>query len=335
MKYLFFSAFVIFSSATIAQTNQINISRIEQMPDKPSPYLMRDWKDVASKYDALVFNQNLTGTYLPLITLKPSGNNYPALKPIQLDTYVGTSSESQAEAINIIPAIVSASLMGIDKSAQNGVNWVEKIKDFYNSANGQNVYLNGTNSFSGNDWWYDVMPNVFFYQVYDLYPGTSDFESQFISVADQWLTAVHTMGGKATPWTVPSMNYRAWNLATMTGNANGVKEPEAAGSIAWLLYQAYREHGDKKYLYGAQMSLEFLSGLSSNPSYELQLPYGTLTAAKLNAELGTNDDISKMLNWSFDRGPLRGWGTIVGTWMERTSAASSVKPMMQVMTMHF
>jgi hypothetical protein len=314
MKYFFFTALVILSSSILAQTNKIDIARVEQMPGKPSPYLMRDWKDVARKYDALVFNQNLTGTYLPLITLKPAGNNYPSLKPIQLDTYVGTNSESQAEAINIIPSIVSASLVDVDKSSQNGINWVEKIKDFYNSANGQNVYLNGTNSFSGNDWWYDVMPNVFFYQVYDLYPDIPDFDNQFNTVADQWLSAVHNMGGKTTPWAVPSMNYRAWNLATMTGNPNGVKEPEAAGAIAWLLYQAYHERDDKKYLYGAQMCLEFLSALSSNPSYELQLPYGTLTAAKLNAELGTNYDINKMLNWSFDRGPLRGWGAIVGTW---------------------
>src|SRR5687767_13485440 len=103
MKYFFFTALVILSSSILAQTNQIDIARVEQMPGKPSPYLMRDWKDVARKYDALVFNQNLTGTYLPLITLKPAGNNYPSLKPIQLDTYVGTNSESQAEAINIIP----------------------------------------------------------------------------------------------------------------------------------------------------------------------------------------------------------------------------------------
>jgi hypothetical protein len=44
------------------------------------------------------------------------------------------------------------------------------------------------------------------------------------------------------------------------------------------------------------------------------LPYGTYTAARLNAELHTNYDVEKMVNWSFDRGPLRGWGTIVGTW---------------------
>ena len=305
---------VLFNTFSFSQTGQIGIPRVTQMPDVPTPYLMRDWKQVAVKYDAFVFDQTKTGLYLPVVQLKTSGINYPSLQPILMDTYIGTNSTSQAEAINVIPAIVSASLMNIDKSNQNGINWVEKIKDFYNSSNGQNVYLNGYNSSSGNDWWYDLMPNVFFYQLYNLYPSTPGFEDQFISVADRWLAAVYAMGGKNSPWTVPQMNYRAWRLSSMTGNTVGVKEPESAGTIGWLLYQAYVKTGEKKYLEGTQMAVEFLSGLNTNPSYELQLPYGTLIAAKLNATLGTNYNIDKMLNWSFNKGELRGWGTIVGQW---------------------
>ena len=311
---LFLLAILLCGTQSFSQTGQLNIPRIDQMPDFPSPYVMRDWKQVATQYDAFVFDQNKSGQYLPLVKLKPSGVNYPAIQPILMATYVGTNSATQAEAINIIPAVVGASLLNIDKSNQGGLNWVEKIKDFYNSANGQHVYLNGPNASSGNDWWYDLMPNVFFYQLYNQYPSTPGFEDQFISVADQWLKAVHAMGGNTIPWTAPQMNYRGWYLSSMTGNATGVKEPESAGTIGWLLYQAYVKTGEKKYLDGAQLALEYLSGLNSNPSYELQLPYGTLTAAKLNATIGTNFDIGKMLNWSFNRGDLRGWGTIVGKW---------------------
>jgi hypothetical protein len=60
--------------------------------------------------------------------------------------------------------------------------------------------------------------------------------------------------------------------------------------------------------------MEFLSGLTSNPSYELQLPYGAFVAAKMNAELDTDYDLQKMVNWCFDRGPLRGWGVVAGSW---------------------
>ena len=302
-------------SKTVAQTGQIAISRVETMPNLPMPYLMRNWKQVAIQYDQLIYTSVISGQYLPLLRQKASGINYPALQPILLDTYVGAaSSGNQAEAINIIPSLVGASLLGINKASQNGIDWTVKAKDFFNRANGQNVYLNGYSTTSGNDWWYDLMPNVFFYQLYSQYPATADFSTQFMTVADRWLKAVQTMGASTTPWTVPQMNYRAFNLATMTPNGTGVAEPEAAGAISWILYHAWLESGNEKYLIGAQHSMEFLSGLSSNPSYELQLPYGTFMAAKMNAELGTNYDISKMLTWSFDRGSLRGWGTIVGTW---------------------
>lgn len=312
--FCIFLSFWIFSNSVNAQVGQIEVNRINQMPNFPSPYKMRNWKAVAIKYDDYIFSTSKTGTYLPLISIKENGNNYPSLKPILLQTYVGSNSQNQAEAINIIPSIVGATLNGVDKSNQNGINWVEKVKDFYNSKNGQNVYLNGYNTQSGKDWWYDLVPNVFFYQLYSQYPTTPDFQTQFITIADRWLEAVYKMGGSTKPWSVPDMNYRAWNLGTMAPLEEGVKEPESAGTIGWLLYNAYLKTGNKKYLHGAEMSMEFLSDLNSNPSYELQLPYGVLTAASLNAQEGTNYDIDKMLNWCFERGELRGWGTIVGKW---------------------
>jgi hypothetical protein len=298
---------------SIAQTGQINISRVTQMPNLPAPYLMRDWKTVALQYDELIFSSSLTGQYLPLMQLKSNGSNYPSLQPILLDTYVGSLSD-QAEAINIIPALVGATLIGIDKSDQDGINWTEKAKDFFNKANGQNVYLNGYAATSGTDWWYDVMPNVFFYQLYSQYPDVPDFDLQFNMVADRWLSAIYAMGASTTPWKIPAMNYRGWYLNSMTPNNNGVIEPEAAGSIAWLLYHAWIQSGNKKYLTGAQLAMDFLANLNSNPSYELQLPYGVLVAAKMNAELGAHYDLEKMVNWCFDKGPLRNWGVIAGTW---------------------
>lgn len=313
MKYTFLVVFSCIVFSAVAQTGQLTINRVSQMPDLPAPYVMRDWKDVAVKYDQFIYVTSHTGEHFPLIGTR-TPVNYPSIAPIALDTYIGSPSTTQAEGINIIPSMVGATLVGVNKANQGGINWVEKTKDFFNKANGQNVYLNGTNTGSGGDWWYDVMPNIFFYQLYSQYPSISDYPTQFVSVADRWLAAVNAMGGNTAPWNVPDMNYRAWNLATMTGKTDGVHEPEAAGGIGWLLYHAYLETGEKKYLNGAQQSLEFLSSLNSNPSYELQLPYGAFVAAKMNAEQGTSYDVPKILNWCFDRGPLRGWGTIKGQW---------------------
>lgn len=297
------------------QAGQISIPRVEMMPNQPSPYNVRDWRAVAMQYDSFVYDITHTGQYLPLTTLGPAGVNYPQNERFYVHTYVGTNSPLNSEGINVLPSLVGATLAGADKSNQFGKNWVLMSQDFFNKNNGELLYLNGPSTSSGGDWWYDMMPNVFFYQLYDLYPGIGgEAALQFTAIADKFLEAVRAMGGSETPWEHAYMNYRAWKFQTMEPNASGVPEPEAAGAFAWVLYHAWKETGDPEYLKGAEWAIEFLDNWSTNPSYELQLPYGTLVAAKMNAELGTDYDVEKMTNWSFDKGPLRGWGTIVGAW---------------------
>jgi len=309
------TAFLMVVIINISFGEQINIGRVEQMPNLPSPYLMRDWKQVTLGYDSLVFDLNRTGQYLPLIWINTNTINYPNHNSFGLHTVVGTPSPSNAEAINVLPAVIGASLVGIDKRDQNGYDWVLGCEEWFNRRPEENVYLNGPSSQSGDDWWYAMMPNVFFYQLYDLYPETGDFAYQLTSVANQWLKAVESMGGSATPWKKASMNYRGWYLSTMTPHTTGVTEPESAGSIAWILYNAYLETGDLRYRMGAEWALEFLSGFSTNAAYELQLPYGVYTAARMNAELGTTYNLEKMLNWCFDpEGNVRQWGVTLGNW---------------------
>ena len=298
-----------------AQPGQIAVPRIEQMPNQPNPYNVRNWKEVARQYDSLAFDLQKNGQYLPLCFLNPAGLNYPQNPTFRLHTYVGTNSPFGNEAINVLPALVGASLVGANKQNQFGQNWVLMSQDFFNKANGEDIYLNNAGASSGNDWWYDLMPNVYFYQLYDLYPDAGgEAELQFVRVADRFLQAVRAMGGSESPWTPAYMNYRAWKFKTMQPNPNGVPEPEAAGAYAWVLYHAWKKTGNPAYLKGAEWAMEFLNNWNTNPSYELQLPYGIYAAAKMNAEIGTRYDIEKMVNWSFNRGPLRGWGAIVGTW---------------------
>jgi len=312
MKYLTIILLSFFFEITIAQ--QLSIPRVDMMPDMPQPYEMRDWKTVAKNYDSLVFKLDASGLYMPLASVFTNTDNYPNHGALAIQSYVGTDSPPGKEAINVLPAVIGATLSGIDKSNQDGINWPLYCEEYFNRRPQENVYLNGPITSSGNDWWYETMPNVFFYQLNYLYPNTGDFNYQLSTLADQWLDAVDTMGGSATPWENPYMNYRAFKLSTMQPVESGVKQPEAAGAIGWILYQAYVITGEEKYRIGAEHCLEFLSGWDSNPSYEIQLPYGVYAAARMNAELGTEYDIEKMMNWCFDRGDLRGWGVIVGNW---------------------
>ncbi len=305
---------VLLTLVPLAHAQQIVIPRVEQMPALPQSYAMRDWKAVAQGFDSLAFDASRQGTHLPLVRLYENGPNYPAHGGFGLHTYVGTRSPQSGEAITALPALVGASLVGLDKRNQFGQDWVLRAQQYFNNRPAENVYLNGPNATSGADWWYDTMPNVFFYQLYDLYGSVGDFDRQFGLVADRWLEALVAMGGSAAPWRAPQMNYRAFSLSTMQPLRTGVVEPEAAGALAWIEYMAYRQTGEARYRIGAEWAMEFLNSRTSNPSYELQLPYGALAAARMNAELGTHYDVEKLVNWTFEQGQLRGWGSVVGTW---------------------
>ncbi|MCX6173137.1 MAG: T9SS type A sorting domain-containing protein [Ignavibacteriales bacterium] len=302
---------LIFIDGAVLNAQQISISTIEKMQNAPSPYSMRNWKKVAAGYDSLVFNSSLSGQYLPLIFDINNTVNYPGQRSFGINSYVGTYTLQQGEAINVLPAIIGASLIGIDKSNPNVRNYVLESREYFNKRPEENIYLNQPVVSSGSDWWYETMPNVFFYQLYSLYPGTPEFNNQFTTVADRWLQAVYAMGAATTPWKIPGMNYRAWNFSLMTPNASGVPEPEASGAIAWILYNAFTVTGEQKYRIGAELAMEYLNSLGSNPAYEIQLPYGTYLAARMNAELGTNYDIEKMVNWCFDLNQ-RSWGATTG-----------------------
>ncbi|MBK9105455.1 MAG: hypothetical protein IPL92_13050 [Saprospiraceae bacterium] len=140
---------------------------------------MRDWKSVATAYDSFVYDEQKSGEHLPLVFVKASGTNYPQRATFGLDTYVGTYSNNNGEGINVLPSLVGASLAGIDKTNQYGRNWILMSQDYFNKGNGEFLYLNNIGGHSGSDWWYDMMPNIYFYQLYDLYGRIGDAEISF------------------------------------------------------------------------------------------------------------------------------------------------------------
>ena len=142
-KYFIYVAIGIGWNLSSVFGQQINISRIEMMPNMPSPYEMRDWKRVALGYDSLVFDFNRTGQYLPLIWWNTNPVNYPEHASFGLKTVVGCTRFEKAESINIVPAVIGACLVGIDKSNQNGYNWVLMCEEFFNRRPEENVYLHG------------------------------------------------------------------------------------------------------------------------------------------------------------------------------------------------
>ena len=225
--------------AGVALSQQIHIQTIDNMPAFPKPYQMRDWKRVAIGYDSLVFNPNLRGTFLPLVLNSLGSVNYPQDPAFGLYTAVGpTANTGTAEAINCIPAVVGASLVGIDKTNQFGYDWVKMCEQWFNGVNGQEIYKNGFSDQTNDDFWYETMPNVFFYELNYLYAGQSPFDSQFVSVANRFLGAVRAMGGNTAPWQSPNINHQGFDFGKMIPFDSQWQEPEAAGAIGWILYNA-------------------------------------------------------------------------------------------------
>src|SRR5271157_1706775 len=64
------------NSSVEAGATQIAIPRVQQMPNLPQPFKMRDWRQLARDYDALVFDINARGEYLPLVWINKSHINY-------------------------------------------------------------------------------------------------------------------------------------------------------------------------------------------------------------------------------------------------------------------
>lgn len=314
VKKIFFSIFgiitLIFSSSLKAE--QKNIARVDLMPGFPQPYSMRNWEKVAQDYDSFVFNFDLEGDYLPLVSWDERKLNFER-DSFYLSSYVG-SGGNKDEAINCLAAVVGATLVGIDKTTQpGGYNWVEMCENWFSQD--LQVYVNKKSNTSTGSFWYTVLPNILFYQLAYFYPDEGDFQSEMRIIADKFYEACVTMGGEQNPWQNPNFNHQGFNFGNMTVVDGGWSEPDAAGGIAWIEYLAYLKFREPKYLTAAHWGIGYLDSIGFNPSYEILLPYGAYICARMNAELGTNYNLDKIINWCFESSYVRGgWGIIAQQW---------------------
>jgi uncharacterized repeat protein (TIGR02543 family) len=309
-----------------AMATQINITRIEEMPREPAPYEMRDWKKVARDYDAFVFDFSKTGSYLPLPWWDTSRYNF-AHDTFGLPSYVGSYSQTGGtahESINCMAAVLGATLVGIDKSNQNGQNYVLQEEQYFNSTQGENIVMNTVATDSGHTFWYEWFPGVLYAQLVSKYPSMGSMDSWLYYEADQAYNASYHMGGRTSPWAVPNYNYTAFDIDTLSPVYNGAwREADAAAGLAYIDYMAYTKWGESHHLTGALWGMDYLNSLtagqSTNPLYEALLLQAPYLAARMNAELGTSYDVQKMIDWVFgfstNTSARRGWGVwSTGQW---------------------
>lgn len=305
-----------------AQVKQLNLSRVDEMADVPQPLKIIDYKKLSLDFDNKIYDFKAKGEYWPMVWLDSTNKN---LKQTALGMYTAVGDVRQGlsnnkgmfhEALANMGAVMGASLVGINKSNQNGMNYVAMLKNYFNSDTKWNIMMNNTapevallGGGYGRDWWYDVYPNVLFYAIYEQYPNEKDFTMMAKSIAEKFYKADSVLNG--------DYNYSYFDYAAMKPMKNQIcLQQDAAAGHAWVLYAAYKKFGDKRYLKGAISAMTALEKNTINPTYELLMPFGAYLAARMNVEQGTKFDVKKLLEWTFDGTAIcrEGWGVLTGNW---------------------
>lgn len=292
---------------------QIAISYVDKMPNIPQPFKMKDWNKVARDFDALVYDFNAKGDFFPLIWLDKAGRNLPQ-DSYGIYSFMGDNRQGGEtyEGIVALGSALGATLAGIDKSNQNGFNFVQMCENFMNLSNGRNVVSNGTNELD-ESFWYSIFPSMPFMGLLNYYPDTPKLDELAKLNSDQWYKAVLAMGGEKADF-----EYTCFDFQKMQPVDNGRWiEPDAAAGIAWIQYMSYCKWKDQKYKDAAKWCMDYLQKLDpmNNPFYEVLLPYGVYISARMNAEQSTSYNTEKFFKWIFDGLATRpAWGVINERW---------------------
>ncbi len=306
---------------TASFVSQNAIPRVDKMPNHPKPYVFKDWKKTAQDFDQYVFDFSQKGDFLPLIWWDKTGRNFPettfgiytALGDVRMGG--ATNNGENHEALGALGAVLGATLAGIDKSKQDGHDYVGMLRNYFNRDNGWNVIMNFTNKGAhigggyGNDFWYEVHNNVLFYSVADLYPKEKGFENIQRTIAEQFYRSDSIMGN--------NYSYSYFDFKAMKGCKSHIPTQEdVAGGYAFVLYSAWVKFGDAKYLRAAKNALNVLYNQKENRFYEAMMPIAAYVGARMNAEAGTNYNIERFLDWTFDGSAVgrEGWGVLADNW---------------------
>src|SRR6267154_2665723 len=305
------------------KVEQVIIGRIAQMPNQPEPYKLIDWQDKALEFDAYVYDRSLKGEYLPFVWVDDAKRNIPQ-NTYGMFTTIGDVRQGEKgnkefhEALCSMGSILGAGLVGIDKANQNSYNYAKMVQNYFNSDNGWNIMMDNTNpkvamlgGGYGRDWWYDVFPNVLYYGLCDLFPNVSKADSLQHIIAEQFFKADSVLKG--------NYDYSFFDYHKMKGVSNNIPhQQDAAAGHAYVLLCAYEKFRDERYLRGAKSAMDAFVNQKESRFYEVLMPFGALVAARLNAEHGTNYDVKKILDWTFDgckaKDGRTGWGVIAERW---------------------
>ncbi|MEK0316505.1 S-layer homology domain-containing protein [Cohnella sp. 56] len=292
---------------------QASIPAVTAFPDSPSPYQYMDWKQRALDYDAYVFDWNKTGDHLPTIQWDKTHYNM-SYDTIKMPAYLGDTrlqADGEQEGINMLAAIAGATLSGVDKSNQDGINYVDLMKTFMHADNSRNLFFNWakpTHTRNQNDWWYDLAPNLLYYMIAEKYPNDPNADNFRKNIADALYKMTVSLGGPSA-----NFNHQSFNHDTQQPVDGTWKVPEAGVINGLVEYWAYMNSKDAKYLDAAKWSMNAITNQVNNPYYEVGAVFAPYIAARMNAEQGTHYNLDYLFQWIIKGSARKGWGTLLDT----------------------
>jgi autotransporter-associated beta strand protein len=319
---------VVASAPSKALSQQLVVTQIAAMPYIPVNYQYMNYTAAATGFDSTVFNPVAQTGYQYKSFWFQNDSENGISQGFGMPSYIGQTqaSEGNGEAITQIAAVLGASLVGINKQSQtlsdgNTYDFVQMASRFYDSGTGANLVLNNIGSQGTGSFWYDQLPQILFdglvSQYYSSYAPGSAGQVRLNTIVTTGAAKMHAvidvLAGNSTTAN-PSFNYQGFNYVTMKPITGNHTEPDGAGGAAYEQYMAYEFSGNATDLSDAERCMNTLQATpaSQNPLYETILPFGALTAARLNAEQGTNYDVGKIVNWCFSPTSVvrSGWGAI-------------------------
>ncbi|MCM1189596.1 MAG: hypothetical protein NC541_09900 [bacterium] len=291
-----------------AATGQKEVPRIARYEKKlPDGYKQFDYRAAALSYDSLVFGGRSEGAYLPLLWEDKTHDTFG------FAAYVGdgrTGTDGAQEAVAAVAAVLSASLLGEDKSNQNGVDYVAQLHGYFSER--EKVVLNNPGGSSeGASMWYMLYPTVLFTHVSILYPEEELIRKDTLDVVESWYKAYLVMREEN------NFAHTGFDFQRMQPYDNGIwEEPDCAAGIAVLMQAGYELTGREEYREAVYGCLDYLGDFFGSPLYEVLLYFAPSLAARMNAQQGTNYDMDDLLADVFNGSsiPRGGWGSIVGIW---------------------
>jgi hypothetical protein len=252
---------------------QTTVPAVASFPGAPSPSASFDWRRRAIDYDSFVYNWSQPGEF-PTIAWDHTHYNMRD-GTYKMPSYYGDSrldADGTQEALGQIASVVGATLVGIDKSNQDGIHYVDMLRTFYwpglgiarNQPSVQTTLAGQADLHGGHSYWYTTAANVLYYMLGAQYPNATSMTEILRSIADKFHDQVVALGGASA-----NFDGQGFDFSTRTKSAGNRNEggDGAAGTAAIELW-AYAKFGDAKYLQAAKWSMDYLERSNSSLFYE-------------------------------------------------------------------